>query len=66
MLIICKIIIGYGLLNKCNLYDCYGVLLGEVEIKVVCEFLNWEYELFEIFVDIYVVWDVKVKGVEEE
>ena len=65
-LIICKTIIGYGSPNKCNSHDCHGAPLGEAEIKAAREFLNWEYEPFEIPADIYAAWDAKAKGAEEE
>ena len=65
-LIICKTIIGYGSPNKCNSHDCHGAPLGEAEIKAAREFLNWEYEPFEIPTDIYAAWDAKAKGAEEE
>ena len=65
-LIICKTIIGYGSPNKCNSHDCHGAPLGEAEIKAAREFLNWEYEPFIIPANIYVAWDAKAKGAEEE
>lgn len=36
-LLMCKIIIGFGFLNKVGIYDFYGVLLGDVEIVLICE-----------------------------
>lgn len=64
--ICCRIIIGFGLLNKEGIEFCYGVLLGDDEIVVMCEKLGWSYGIFEIFDDIYVGWDGKVKGVKVE
>lgn len=66
MFICCKIIIGFGLFNKEGIEFCYGVLLGEDEIVVICEKFGWSYGVFEILDDIYVGWDVKEKGLNVE
>jgi transketolase len=66
LLICCKTIIGFGLLNKSASHDCYGVVLGEEEVVLICKELGWEYELFVIFEDVYEGWDVKVLGAEAE
>ena len=53
LLLCCKIIIGYGLFNKVGSHSSYGVLLGEEEVALTCEVLEWEFGLFEIFEEIY-------------
>lgn len=61
-LIICKTIIGYGSPNKSNSHDCHGAPLGDDEIKLTREALNWPHAPFEIPADIYAAWDAKASG----
>lgn len=67
-LIICKTIIGYGSPNKSASHDCHGAPLGNDEIALTRQALNWEYAPFEIPAEIYADWDAKAKGavVEKE
>ncbi len=61
-LICCKTIIGFGSPNKEGKEDCHGAPLGDDEIKLVRERLNWPHAPFEIPADIYAEWDKKEKG----
>ncbi|AKO45796.1 transketolase [[Haemophilus] ducreyi] len=61
-LIICKTIIGYGSPNKSASHDCHGAPLGNEEIALTRQALNWQYAPFEIPADIYADWDAKAKG----
>ncbi|WGE63566.1 transketolase [Actinobacillus equuli subsp. haemolyticus] len=67
-LIICKTIIGYGSPNKSASHDCHGAPLGNDEIALTRQALNWEYAPFEIPAEIYADWDAKAQGavVEKE
>lgn len=47
-LICCKTIIGFGSPNKQGKEDCHGAPLGDDEIALVREQLNWPYAPFEI------------------
>lgn len=49
MMIKVMIIIGFGLLNKVNLYVVYGVVLGGKEVEVIWQNLGWLYEFFYVF-----------------
>ncbi|WP_373778247.1 transketolase [Glaesserella sp.] len=61
-LIICKTIIGYGSPNKSNSHDSHGAPLGNEEIALTRQNLNWNYGPFEIPSEIYAEWDAKAKG----
>ncbi|WP_150539518.1 transketolase [Actinobacillus vicugnae] len=61
-LIICKTIIGYGSPNKSASHDCHGAPLGNDEIALTRQALNWEYAPFEIPAEIYADWDAKAQG----
>ncbi|WGE53308.1 transketolase [Actinobacillus equuli] len=67
-LIICKTIIGYGSPNKSASHDCHGAPLGNDEIALTRQALNWKYAPFEIPAEIYADWDAKAQGavVEKE
>ncbi len=65
-LICCKTIIGYGSPNKQGKEECHGAPLGDDEVALVREQLNWSYPTFEIPDDIYTAWDAKAKGAEAE
>lgn len=66
LLIICWIIIGFGLFNKVGLEEFYGVVFGEKEVVLVCQQFGWKYFLFEILKEIYVGWDVCLCGEKVE
>lgn len=65
-LIICKTIIGFGSPNKSNSHDSHGAPLGDDEIALTRQALNWEHAPFEIPADIYAEWDAKAKGNKAE
>jgi transketolase len=61
-LICCRTIIGYGSPHKANTAACHGSPLGEDEIKLVREKLNWPYQPFVVPEEIYALYDARVKG----
>lgn len=61
-LICCKTTIGFGSPNKQGKEDCHGAPLGDAEISLTRQALNWNYGPFEIPADIYAEWDAKEKG----
>ena len=61
-LICCKTIIGFGSPNKEGKEDCHGAPLGEEEIRLTKERLDWKHAAFEVPADIYAAWDGKEKG----
>jgi len=65
-LLCCKTIIGKGSPNKEGTEACHGAALGEAEIKLTKERLNWPYGAFEIPAAIYQGWDAKAKGSKKE
>jgi len=65
-LICCKTIIGFGSPNKQGKEDCHGAPLGEDEIKLAREQLNWPHAAFEVPSDIYAKWDAKANGQNQE
>lgn len=65
-LICCKTTIGFGSPNKQGKEDCHGAPLGEDEIVLVRDALEWSYPAFEIPKDVYAGWDGKAKGQQAE
>jgi transketolase len=61
-LICCKTIIGFGAPNKQGKESCHGAPLGDAEIKLVRERLNWSHAPFEIPAAIRAGWDAREKG----
>ena len=61
-LICCKTTIGFGSPNKQGKEDCHGAPLGDAEIALTRQALNWNHGPFEIPADIYAEWDAKKKG----
>jgi len=65
-IICCKTVIGWGAPNKQGTGDAHGAPLGDDEIKLVREKLNWPHEAFEIPDSIYSEWNAVEKGVQAE
>lgn len=65
-LICCKTTIGYGSPNKAGTHGCHGMPLGDEEIALTREALDWGYEPFVIPEDIYTRWDHREAGQTEE
>ena len=65
-LICCKTEIGKGSPNKAGLADAHGAALGEEEISLTRENINWPHEPFFIPDEIYTEWDHKETGQKEE
>ncbi|MBU0744708.1 MAG: transketolase [Gammaproteobacteria bacterium] len=65
-MICCKTIIGFGAPHKSNSSDCHGSPLGEPEVAAMRANLKWKYGPFEIPKEIYLAWDAKEKGQENE
>ena len=65
-LIICKTIIGFGSPNKEGKEDCHGAPLGDDEIALTRERLNWPHPAFEIPADIAAGWNAQEKGAAAE
>ncbi|MFJ5256215.1 transketolase [Pseudomonas sp. NPDC088414] len=61
-LICCKTTIGFGSPNKQGKEAGHGAPLGDAEIALTRQALNWNYGPFEIPADIYAEWDAKEKG----
>lgn len=65
-LVCCRTIIGKGSPNKQGKEDCHGAPLGDDEIQLVREQLDWPHAAFEVPDDIYAAWDAKSKGQKRE
>ena len=65
-LICCKTIIGFGSPNKQGKEDCHGAALGNDEVALTRESLEWHHAPFEIPGDIANQWDAKAKGHESQ
>lgn len=65
-LICCKTVIGWGAPNKQGTGDAHGSPLGDDEIKLVREKINWPYAPFEIPDAIYNEWNASEKGSSQE
>lgn len=65
-LICCKTIIGFGSPNKEGKEDCHGAPLGDDEIALTKERLNWPHGAFEIPQDIYDGWNARHQGQQQE
>lgn len=65
-LIICKTVIGKGAPNKAGTEDCHGAPLGEKEIELTREKLNWKHAPFVIPQEIYDLANCRKHGEEIE
>jgi transketolase len=65
-IICCKTVIGWGAPNKQGTGGAHGAPLGDDEIKLVRDKLNWKYEPFEIPDSIYSKWNAVERGVQAE
>jgi len=61
-LICCKTTIGFGSPNKGGKESCHGAPLGDEEIVLVRQQLDWPHEAFDIPEDIMKGWDAREKG----
>ncbi len=65
-LICCKTTIGFGSPNKGGKEECHGAPLGEDEIALTREALDWKHGPFEIPEEIYAGWDARESGARAE
>ncbi|SIT70347.1 transketolase [Ectothiorhodosinus mongolicus] len=61
-IICCKTVIGWGSPNKQGKEECHGAALGEAEVALVRETIDWPHAPFEIPEEIYAGWSAKDKG----
>lgn len=61
-LICCKTIIAFGAGKLAGTAEAHGAPLGNAEIAIARDNLNWHYPPFEIPADIYQAWNAKEKG----
>ena len=65
-LICCQTIIGKGSPNKQGTESCHGAALGEEEVALTREALNWPFAPFEVPDEIRDAWDGRAKGAKAE
>ena len=65
-LICCKTTIGKGSPNKEGSESCHGAPLGDDEIALVRERLNWDAAPFTVPDDIKAAWDATASGAQKE
>lgn len=65
-LICCKTTIGFGSPNKQGTESCHGAPLGDDEIALTRDALDWQHAPFDIPADVYSGWDAKVQGADAE
>lgn len=65
-LIICQTVIGYGSPNKQGKEASHGAALGDDEVQLAREQLDWPHPAFDVPQEIYAAWDATSKGVALE
>jgi transketolase len=65
-LVCCKTVIGKGSPNKQGSESCHGAALGEDEVALTREALQWPHAPFEVPEDIREGWDCRAAGAEQE
>lgn len=65
-IICCRTTIGFGSPNKAGKESSHGAPLGDDEIKLVREQLNWPYAPFEVPDEIYQSWNHHTQGEIQE
>ena len=65
-LICCRTVIGWGSPNKQGKESCHGAPLGDDEIALTRETLDWPHEPFEIPDDVREAWDATAQGTSRE
>ena len=65
-LIDCKTIIGWGSPNKQGDEGCHGAPLGDEEIKLAREVMNWAHAPFEIPQPVAKAWDARPAGAVQQ
>ncbi|MEM7209507.1 MAG: transketolase [Pseudomonadota bacterium] len=61
-LVICKTVIGWGSPNKQGKESCHGAALGDDEVALVRETIDWPHAPFDVPLNIYEGWDAREKG----
>ena len=65
-LICCRTVIGWGSPNKQGKESCHGAPLGDDEIVLTREALDWSHEPFEIPDDVREAWNATAQGASRE
>ena len=65
-LVCCRTVIGFGSPNKQGKESCHGAPLGDDEVALVREAIDWPYPPFEVPEPIRAAWDGRERGVELE
>lgn len=65
-LICCRTVIGKGSPNLAGSEKSHGAPLGDAEIALTREAINWPHPAFEIPAEVYELWDAKSRGAQVE
>ncbi|GAA5089243.1 MULTISPECIES: transketolase [Paenalcaligenes] len=65
-LICCRTVIGKGSPNLAGSEKSHGAPLGDEEIALTRQAIDWPYAPFEIPADVYELWDAKARGAQLE